>query len=203
MADEIYDDNIQHGIDDNPAGDAEKGATLGGIGGAVTGAVAGAAAGPIGAVAGAVIGGVAGAVASGAAVAAIDRHDNDNTISGLGTGATYDVDEVIDDETVYDHTYLRDADGNLIRNADGTYARDWNAVPLVDSGIPVAPVNTDYDSNKGINRMESLGETTPSLKTGGYANDGTPDTRGIGEKVVDSVTGDVIDDKTGKVVNHP
>ena len=28
-------DNIQHGIDDNPTGDAEKGAKLGGVGGAV------------------------------------------------------------------------------------------------------------------------------------------------------------------------
>ncbi|RYG27875.1 hypothetical protein EON81_29445, partial [bacterium] len=77
-------DNIQHGIDDNPTGDAEKGAKLGGVGGAVTGLVAGAAAGPVGAVIGAVVGGVAGAVASGAAVAAVDRVDNDNTITGIG-----------------------------------------------------------------------------------------------------------------------
>lgn len=83
----MADDNIQHGIDDNPTGDAEKGATLGGIGGAVTGAVAGSAAGPVGTVLGAVIGGVAGAGASGAAVAAVDRVDNDNTVSGVGHGA--------------------------------------------------------------------------------------------------------------------
>ncbi len=77
-------DHVQHGIDDNPTGDAEKGAKLGGVGGAVTGLVAGAAAGPVGAVIGAVVGGVTGAVASGAAVAAVDRVDNDNTVSGIG-----------------------------------------------------------------------------------------------------------------------
>jgi hypothetical protein len=52
----------------------------------------------------------------------------------------------------------------------------------------------------GVNRLP--GEEQGSLKTGGYANDGTPDTRGVGEKVVDGLTGDVVDDKTGKVVNH-
>jgi hypothetical protein len=91
----LADDNIQHGIDDNPTGDAEKGAKLGGVGGAVTGAVAGAAAGPVGAVAGAIIGGVAGAIGSGAAVAAVDRVDNDNTVSGVGHGATHDADATV------------------------------------------------------------------------------------------------------------
>ena len=32
------------------------------------------------------------------------------------------------------------------------------------------------------------------------AVDGTPDTRGLGEKIADFVTGDKVDDKTGKVV---
>jgi hypothetical protein len=30
--------------------------------------------------------------------------------------------------------------------------------------------------------------------------DGTPDTRGVSEKAADAVTGDRVDDKTGKVV---
>lgn len=154
----MADDNVQHGVDDSPTGDAEKGATLGGVGGAVTGAVAGAAAGPVGMVAGAIIGGVAGAVASGAAVAAVDRVDNDNTVTGIGHGSTTDMDNRVG---------ANDADGTV-----------------------------------GMNRREELGETVPSMKTGGYANDGTPDTRGVAEKTADAVTGDVIDDKTGKVVNH-
>jgi uncharacterized protein (TIGR02271 family) len=73
----MADDNVQHGIDDNPSGDAGKGALLGGLGGAAVGAVAG---GPIGAV----VGAIAGAIASGAAVAAVDQVDNDDTVSGVG-----------------------------------------------------------------------------------------------------------------------
>jgi hypothetical protein len=46
--------------------------------------------------------------------------------------------------------------------------------------------DTDADGTTGVNRREELGETTPSIKTGGYANDGTPDTRGVGEKIVDA-----------------
>jgi len=173
------DDNVQHGIDDNASGDAEKGATLGGIGGALTGLAAGAMAGPLGAVAGAVIGGVAGAVASGAAVAAIDRNDNDDTITGVGDGMTTDVDERMDD--VVNGEPVRQ--GYTMANANDPYANTGT----VNQGA-------------GYNRMP--GETEPSLKTGGYANDGTPDTRGVGEKFVDAITGDDVDDKTGRIVDH-
>ncbi|RYG64762.1 hypothetical protein EON80_18630, partial [bacterium] len=84
-------DNVQHGIDDNPRNDAEKGAVLGGAGGAAVGAAAGSAVGPVGTVVGAVVGGLAGAGASGAAVGAVDKVDNDNTVTGVGDGATRDL----------------------------------------------------------------------------------------------------------------
>ena len=42
--------------------------------------------------------------------------------------------------------------------------------------------------------------TLPGVQTGGHAVDGTPDTRGIMEKTADAVTGDNIDDKTGRRV---
>lgn len=91
------DDGIQHGIDDNPRHDAEKGAVGGAVGGAVVGALAG---GPIGAV----IGAVAGGAASGAGVAAVDHVDNDNTVTGLGHGATPEHNVTRrDDETVVDN----------------------------------------------------------------------------------------------------
>lgn len=77
------DHEIHHGIDNDPNNDATKGAVLGGIGGAVTGAIAGSMTGPVGAIIGAAIGGAAGAAGSGAAVNAVDRVDNDNTITGL------------------------------------------------------------------------------------------------------------------------
>lgn len=44
------------------------------------------------------------------------------------------------------------------------------------------------------------GNKVPGIQTGGHAVDGTPDTRGITEKIADAVTGDNIDDKTGKPV---
>jgi hypothetical protein len=44
------------------------------------------------------------------------------------------------------------------------------------------------------------GNRVPGVQTGGHAADGTPDTRGMSEKAADVVTGDRIDDKTGKVV---
>lgn len=78
------DDEIQHGIDDNPDEDPAKGAALGGVGGAILGAVAGAPTGPAGMAVGAIAGGMAGAVASGAAVAVVDNVDNDNTLTGIG-----------------------------------------------------------------------------------------------------------------------
>jgi len=84
----MADDNVQHGIDDNPEGDAEKGAVLGALGGAAVGAAAGGPAGLATGVVGAVVGGLAGAAGSGAAVAAVDRVDNDNTVTGLGEGTT-------------------------------------------------------------------------------------------------------------------
>jgi len=205
MADEtVADDGIQHGIDDNPSGDAEKGATLGGIGGAVTGAIAGAAAGPVGAVIGAVIGGVAGAVGSGAAVAAVDRMDNDNTITGIGGGATPDVNDTV--VTTADTTYTDTTPvvGTGIGTTVTPAGTGYGTGTVGAGGVGVATgINTDPDSTAGVNRLEELGETTPSLKTGGIANDGTPDTRGIGEKTVDALTGDTIDDKTGKRVDHP
>ncbi len=85
-------DHARHGLDDNSEHDPEKGAALGGLGGAAVGAAAGSIAGPIGTLIGAVAGGLVGAGASGTAVAAIDSMDNDNTISGIGDGATRDSD---------------------------------------------------------------------------------------------------------------
>jgi uncharacterized membrane protein len=49
-------------------------------------------------------------------------------------------------------------------------------------------------------RYDAPGNNIPGVQTGGHAIDGTPDTRGIMEKTADTVTGDRIDDKTGKVV---
>lgn len=72
-------------VDANGVSDATKGAQLGGVGGLAVGVLAGAMAGPVGALVGGAIGAVVGAMGSGAAVAAVDRVDNDDSITGLGT----------------------------------------------------------------------------------------------------------------------
>ena len=163
----MAEDEIQHGIDNDPDHDTQKGATLGGVGGAVTGAVAGSMTGPVGAVIGAAIGGVAGAVASGAAVNAVDRVDNDNTVSGIGDHASRS-------------SGYGDEDGD-----DIDYDRTGN--PVTDT------VDSAGNTYNNVRRE--------GVQTGGRDYDGSPDTRGISEKVADAVTGDNIDDKTGKPVD--
>lgn len=48
--------------------------------------------------------------------------------------------------------------------------------------------------------VESLEGNIPGIQTGGHDLDGRRDTRGITEKIADTVTGDRIDDKTGQPV---
>jgi hypothetical protein len=58
-----------------------------------------------------------------------------------------------------------------------------------------------YGTGKHIDRPDLYpGNDVPGVQTGGRAADGTPDTRGVMEKTADAVTGDRIDDKTGKHV---
>jgi hypothetical protein len=267
------DDTIQHGIDNDPTGDAEKGAVGGAIGGAIVGATAGAILSPAGAVLGAIVGGVIGGVASGEAVAVVDRHDNDNTISGLGSTPTiidpndpyvnsadttsgytsipvnsgtayaptagvgngvlgiqtggHDIDgspdtrgiwektadavtsDNIDDKTgePVSHDTVRSdgyAVGNTVHNDTATLRNDLRGdTDTLRNDAYTARSAADSGIGTGISRETELGERTASLKTGGVANDGTPDTRGIGEKFVDGLTGDDVDDKTGRIVNHP
>ena len=97
-------DPIQHGIDDDPNNDATKGGIGGAVGGAVVGGLAG---GPLGAV----VGAVAGGVASAAGVAAVDKVDNDNTVTGIGHGATRDVGDQVRDATHGDRTPGNDVPG--------------------------------------------------------------------------------------------
>jgi hypothetical protein len=175
--DEIRDDGIQNGIDDNPNNDPQKGAAIGGIGGVAVGAMAGAAMGPLGAVIGAAIGGVAGAAASGAAVAAIDDMDDDDTVTGLHNDHDNDVDyaerPVAAGTMAYDNTY----------------------------GTTAYPGTTGYQGADLVNGPLG-GNQIPGIQTGGTSIDGTPDTRGLSEKAADAVTGDKLDDKTGKRIDY-
>lgn len=184
--DEIRDDGIQHGIDDNPNNDPQKGAAIGGIGGVAVGAMAGAAMGPLGAVLGAAIGGVAGAAASGAAVAAIDDMDDDDTVTGLHNDR--------DDELVY-------ADRPVV--AGTTAYDDTRGTTAYDDtyGTTAYPGTVGYQGADLVNGPLG-GNQMPGIQTGGTAVDGTPDTRGMSEKAADALTGDKFDDKTGKRIDY-
>ena len=134
MADNNHNDNVQHGIDDNPNNDAGKGAALGGIGGAIVGGLAG---GPLGAV----IGAVAGAAASGVGVAAVDQIDNDNTVSGLGDGVTPDT------SSVNTNNYATPTSGGLT-----TLRTDGDVAP--------ATLRTDEYDTTGANPMNYNNKVT-------------------------------------------
>lgn len=144
----MVDDNVQHGIDDNPNNDAEKGATLGGLGGAAVGAAAGSAVGPVGTVVGAVVGGLAGAGASGAAVAAVDQVDNDNTVTGLGDSSTQDVGHAVQDRIA-----SNDVVGTTHTTSTDTGAASVNAAYPTPStghaGVSDADVS-DVNIDRGI-----------------------------------------------------
>lgn len=137
----MADDNIQHGIDDNTQNDPEKGAALGGLGGAAVGAAAGSMTGPVGTVVGAVVGGLAGAGASGAAVSAVDNVDNDNTITGVGDGATRDVNATSTGDASVNAAYPSPSTGTVgVTNAD------------------VSDVNAD---------RTGIGDDVPGVRSGG------------------------------------
>jgi outer membrane lipoprotein SlyB len=74
----------QH-VNEDGKTDAERAGTIGGVGGAITGLIAGSAVGPVGAVLGAAVGGIIGGFGSNVAVAKVDKHDNDNTPTGVTT----------------------------------------------------------------------------------------------------------------------
>ncbi len=57
--------------------------------------------------------------------------------------------------------------------------------------------NFSNGTTNGVNSMEN---GNSGMQTGGHVADGTPDTRGVTEKIADTVTRDNIDDKTGKPV---
>jgi len=161
------DDNVQHGIDDNPNEDAKKGLELGALGGGTVGAIAGAAAGPVGAIVGALIGGSVGSVASGAAVKAVDQVDNDNTVTGVGDGVT-----TKDDLTGSDYNagttsgaYTGTSDINARATAAGDYERgSYVGGTDINTGAIGTP---GVDTNVGGHNVVTGGPATSDAGTTG------------------------------------
>ncbi len=218
MQDEINDSIVETGdrqhVNVDGETDAQKGARAGGIGGAVTGAVAGSLMGPGGALLGAAVGGLVGAVASMAAVGVVDKIDGDSATDFNAEPIEYDHTQLEEhryhdvNDTVgngipgvqtggYANDGTPDTRGMMEKTADavtGDNVDDKTGKVIDDrTSLPNRPVDNRYD--------DTLGNGIPGIQTGGHAVDGTPDTRGISEKTADALTGDNIDDKTGRVVS--
>jgi len=89
-------------------------------------------------------------------------------------------------------------------NSNPTYqGRDWNTIePEIRRDWETRQPNT-WDRFRNSIRYaweRSTGAGQGGIQTGGRDIDGTRDTRGVMEKTADAVTGDRIDDKTGKPV---
>lgn len=78
-----------------------------------------------------------------------------------------------------------------------------NIRAFVDGNLPQSSLadHYAYADNGPTDESNEAPYGAPGIETGGHAVDGTPDTRGIVEKVSDKLTGDHIDDKTGKRVD--
>ena len=124
----------------------------------------------IGGVGGAVTGAVAGAMA-GPVGAVIGAVVGGVAGAVASKAAVHEVDKVDDDNTV----------SGIGAN---THANVSNAAYNAEAKT---------ENTLGLNGL-------PGVQTGGHDIDGTPDTRGITEKAADALTGDRIDDKTGKPV---
>lgn len=170
------DDGVQHGIDDDPHDDGKKALGLGAIGGGAVGAIAGSMLGPAGAIAGAAIGGSIGSIASGAAVDAVDAIDNDDTVTGLGSSQTQDV-----EDQAAGAGFAGTSTGAGFAGTTDTGGFAGSTGSTLNNGADVLP-----------------GNDVAGVQTGGTTTAGA-DTRGVTEKAADAITGDSMDDKTGGV----
>jgi phage tail tape-measure protein len=139
--------------------------------GAAIGGVGGAVTGAIAGAAGGPVGAIAGAVIGG-------------VVGGVASkAAVHQVDKVDDDTTTTGVNH------EMVENTKAAVAEK---VDDLKGGLS----HTQNNAERVVG-----GNGVPGIQTGGHAVDGTPDTRGITEKLADKLTGDKIDDKTGKRID--
>jgi len=193
----IGDDQDDVNVETGSGGDLGKNAGAGA--GSISGAIIGSTAGPVGAVAGAVAGGVLGAAAGNAAKDMGGDPDDPNVVP-----ATYSDPYLATDPVV----------GTTPSGTDYTSAPLGAGLPGVampnaamggasmgSMGVPGVPLESGFTGTGtvvGTDPDLTPGNNIPGVQTGGVNADGSLDTRGVTEKAADAVTGDVIDDKTGR-----
>ena len=178
--------------------------------GAISGGLVGAAiGGPIGAVVGVVAGGVLGAKGGEVAHKVGDDHDDVNLSTGsegelgrdAGAGAGAISGAVLG--TVAGGpvgTVAGAVAGGMLGAAAGDTAKHMGENSINREAGVAAPVVAPTHGYTTVIADDTLGNGVPGVQTGGHAIDGTPDTRGLTEKAADAVTGDHMDDKTGRIV---
>jgi len=189
--------NDEHVSPENVPGAHDADGTMGHIAGTGSGVISGgivgaAVGGPIGAVIGAVAGGVLGAAAGDAAHHVGDDHDDVNVDSGsggdlgrnAGAGAGAISGAIVGTATGGPvGTVVGAVAGGMLGAAGGNAAKDMGG---------------DDDTTSGDQVLRD--GTVVSGSTVGTTTTPTYDTRGVGERAADAVTGDRIDDNTGNVV---
>ena len=184
------------------------GTGAGAVSGGVVGAVVG---GPIGAVIGAVAGGILGAKGGEVAHKVGDDHDDVNLSTGsegevgrdAGAGVGAVSGAVIGTAAGPVGTVAGAVAGGMLGAAAGDTAKHMgeNNINRENAGHAATPVVVaPAHGHTTVLADNTPGNGVPGVQTGGHAIDGTPDTRGITEKAADAVTGDHVDDKTGKIV---
>ena len=190
------------------AGGHESDGTMGEVAGtgagAISGGIVGAAiGGPIGAVVGAVAGGMLGKAGGDAAHKVGDDHDDVNVSTGrdgdtgraVGSGAG-----------AVSGAVIGTAMGGPVGTVAGAVAGGMLGAAGGDATKHVGEGHNSSSAGATVSRaghavsnVDVPGNGVPGVQTGGTTMGGAADTRGMTEKAADAVTGDRMDDKTGRV----
>lgn len=143
--------------------------------------------------------------------APLDMAETQHTRRNYGTG---DLDYQNDFRSNFNRTYSNSGMtyeqyapayqyGYDLNNDERFRGKDWNSAQydIQRDWESRQPGTWDRFSNAIRYAWDkATGAERGGIQTGGHALDGSPDTRGLTEKMADAVTGDRIDDKTGKPV---
>lgn len=194
--------------------DAEVGAGIGGVLGLLAGAslfvIPGlgwlAGAGWLtGLIGGAVVGGVTGGLVGALLHLGVPQEDAAYYEEGIRRGGTLVAVRAREDQADRVASLLSDEGAvNIDERASAWQAEGFRPVVTDGSTTMTAPQIRPAGVSRSVYTPMNAEPTPfgarPEIRTGGQDADGSPDTRGIMEKTADTLTGDNLDDKTGKPV---
>ena len=139
----------------------------------------------------------------------VDRRPVDRAVAGADTAfkegtievtATSEVPVVSKEARVVEEVVVGKTATDRTETVRDTVRRTDVDVEQINAANPTTGTTGTLGTTGAVGAVESAvpGNRVPGVQTGGRDADGSPDTRGITEKVADAVTGDRTDDKTGK-----